>query len=102
MQVQAIGMPARVVKNAPESPELKDACEKFSALFINMLWKEMRNTVPEDGLMPKSSAEKIFQEMMDYEISEKMAKSDNFPLAKVLYDQLRMGLKPEDIDGSEK
>lgn len=72
--------------------KLKKACDDFSSLFVSMLWKEMRNTVPEDGLVQKSMAEKVFQEMMDDKVSEGMAKNEGFSLSKSLYDQLRLGL----------
>lgn len=75
--------------------KLQNACNDFSALFVSMLWKEMRNTVPEDGLVQKGMAEKIFQEMMDNKVSEEMAKNDGFALSKILYDQLKIGILPE-------
>jgi len=78
-----------------EDEKLKKACDDFSALFVSMLWKEMRNTIPENGFVPKSNAEKIFQEMMDGELSKEMAKSEGFSLSRVLYEQMKLGMPQE-------
>jgi len=75
-----------------QDEKLKKVCTEFSSLFISMLWKEMRSTIPENDWLPKSNGEKIFQAMMDDELSKEMAQSESFSLSKVLYDQLRLGI----------
>lgn len=70
--------------------ELMDVCKDFEGIFIHMMLKEMRKTVPDGGFMEKSTATKIFEDMFDEEISKEVSKSDEgIGLAKVLYDQFK-------------
>lgn len=78
-----------------DNAKLKKACDDFSSIFVSMLWKQMRNTIPENGFLPKSNAEKIFQEMMDDELAKEMARNEGFSLSKTLYEQLRLGISSE-------
>lgn len=94
MQVGGVTTLSQVENTQQKDSEkkLQQVCDDFSSLFVSMLWKEMRNTIPDDGLIKKSMAEKIFQEMSDDEASKNMAKNDGFSLSKVLYDQLKAGV----------
>lgn len=73
-----------------DDQKLRAACEELEAVLIYRLLEQMRATVPEDGLFPASSAEKIYRQMLDEEYSKVIARSrDNFGLAEMLYKQLR-------------
>lgn len=70
--------------------ELMDVCKDFESMFIHMMLKEMRKTIPDGGFVEKSTATKIFEDMFDEEISKEVSKSDEgIGLAKVLYDQFK-------------
>lgn len=71
-----------------EDEALQEACQQFEAFFIQQLWKEMRNTLSKDGLIPKSHGEEIFQEMLDGEYAKQSTKNGGIGLAKMLYQQL--------------
>jgi flagellar protein FlgJ len=58
-----------------EDKELKKACQEIEAMFLQELLKEMRATVPQDGLIPDSMSTKIYRDMLDSEISKQMAES---------------------------
>lgn len=79
-------------KNTLDDPEyqqkLKDACKGFESMFIQLMWKEMRRTVPEDSLFGQSNGEKIFRDMLDTEMVDRMSDVGGFGLADVMYDQL--------------
>lgn len=95
MQVLSTGLPP--LDNQQDKKvevQLKKVCDEFSSLFVSMLWKEMRNTVPKSEFIPKGTAEKIFQEMMDQETSKEMARNPGFGLSRTLYDQLKIGILP--------
>lgn len=81
-----------VLNNAIENKEeekLKQACVEFESYFINMMFKSMRNTIiSSDGILKKSNAEKIFQEMLDEEMSKDVAKSGGIGLADMIYKEL--------------
>ena len=75
-------------EDAGRNGELKKACVDMEAQFIYYLFKEMRNTVPEDGLIPKGSAEKMYTAMLDTEMAEELAKKGGIGLADTIYRQL--------------
>ena len=67
---------------------LKEACKGFEAMFLNMMYREMRATVPENDLFKKSNAIKIFEDMRDTEMTKKMADGGGLGLADLMYRQL--------------
>ena len=72
-----------------EDKELRDACEAFESYFLQMMFREMRKTsFDENGFIPKSSAEKIFTDMLDEEVSKATAKSGGVGIAEMLYKQM--------------
>lgn len=76
-----------------DAAELREACVEFEGYFIQMMYKEMRKTVhSENGPLPKSNAEQIFQEMLDEEYSKASAKSGGIGLADMMYKQLSRNL----------
>ncbi|WP_297963687.1 rod-binding protein [uncultured Anaerovibrio sp.] len=70
--------------------KLREACQGFEAMFLNMMYREMRSTVPENSLFGDSNADKILQDMRDTEMVNQMAKAGGVGLADVLYKQLTM------------
>ena len=72
-----------------EAKKLREACEGFEAMFLSMMYKQMRATVPESGLFgKKSNAIKIFEDMRDTELMNAAAKSGGIGLADMMYKQL--------------
>ena len=71
-----------------QDKELKEACKGFEAMFLNMMFKQMRATVPTDTLFGESNAKKIYQEMYDEKLTENIADSGGVGLADMLYKQL--------------
>ena len=73
---------------AKEDKALKAACKSFEAMFINMMYREMRSTVHEDSLFGEDNATKIFEYMRDSELSKQMAEAGGIGLGDMLYRQL--------------
>lgn len=73
-----------------EDEELKKACVEFESYFLKMMMKSMRSTIIEDeGIIKKSTGEKIFQDMLDEEYCNNAAAGNNgVGLAGMLYKQL--------------
>lgn len=69
--------------------ELKKACQDFEAVFINFMFKSMRKTVPDAGLIKKGRGEKIYRDMMDMEVSSQLSRGNGFGLSESLYRQLK-------------
>ena len=76
--------------NAKDDKELLEACQEFESLFVHMMLKEMRSTIPENGLIEKSTGREIFEDMYDQKVAENIAKSERgIGLAQVLYRQMK-------------
>ena len=74
---------------------LKKSCQDFEAIFVHMLLKSARSTESDDGIIPKSSGTKIFEDMFDQEMAEKISTSHDggIGIAKVLYEQMKVGIR---------
>ncbi|MFN2461309.1 MAG: rod-binding protein [Candidatus Velthaea sp.] len=69
---------------------LHAAAQQFEAVFVNMLFKSMRETAPPVSLTGKvSSGEKMFTEMLDEKRSEQIAHSGSFGIGRILEQQLK-------------
>lgn len=72
-----------------ELEAIQYAAEAFESYFIQMMLREMRRTIPDEGgLIPTSQAERIFTEMLDEEISKEAARAGGIGLAQVIVQQL--------------
>lgn len=72
-----------------QAKKLREACEGFEAMFLSMMYKQMRATVPEGGLFgKKSNALEIFEDMRDTEMMNAAAKSGGIGIADMMYQQL--------------
>ncbi|MBP2649970.1 MAG: Flagellar protein FlgJ [Firmicutes bacterium] len=68
--------------------KLKASCREMESVFLDLLLKQMRQTVPKSELMSKSSGEETMQSMLDGEVTKDMAKAGGMGLADLLYRQL--------------
>jgi peptidoglycan hydrolase FlgJ len=72
-----------------ELKQLDSVSRDLESLFIYMLMKEMRKTVQETKLIDGGKGEEIFRDMLDEEMSKKMAAApQGIGIAKMVYDQL--------------
>ncbi len=68
--------------------KLREACQGFESVFISQLFKEMRATVPKDGLLHGQYEEQYYS-MFDKAMSDKMAADGGIGLADMMYRQLK-------------
>jgi flagellar protein FlgJ len=73
---------------------LQNACQEMESIFISYLFKEMRATINQSGLVSGGTAENIFTSMLDTEMSKGISGHGGIGLSRILMDQLG--------DGSEK
>ncbi len=73
---------------AGSEQELRAVCEKFEAFFVQALFKSMRRTIPDEGFIKKSNAQKWFEEFMDAEVSMSLAEKNSLGIAEALYQQM--------------
>jgi Rod binding domain-containing protein len=71
--------------------KLHAVAQQFESLFVNMLFKSMREASPQTSITgdKQSNAESTFTEMLDEKRSEAISQTGAFGIAKVLEDQLR-------------
>jgi peptidoglycan hydrolase FlgJ len=71
-----------------ESPEaIKKTAKQFEALFVQMMLKSMRDTLPEDGMF-NSKQQSMYQDMMDKQLSLNLSMGKGVGLADVIERQL--------------
>ncbi|QZY55538.1 rod-binding protein [Crassaminicella profunda] len=80
-------------KTSKDEKKLMDACRQFESVFINMMMKNMRSTIHEDGIIEKSYGREIFEGMLDEKLAEEASKGNGMGLAKQMYDQLSKNMK---------
>lgn len=74
--------------------ELKKVVDEFTAIFLNQMFKSMRSTIPEGGMIEGGFAEDVFTDMYDKEISKLGSKQNNFSgLNQILFEQLNQNNK---------
>ncbi len=71
-----------------ENQALYRACQDFEAILLNKMMTTMRNSIPDDGLFKKSFGEKIYQSMLDEELSNKMVQGPGIGFGDLLFHQL--------------
>ncbi|HHU91032.1 MAG TPA: hypothetical protein GXZ22_08270 [Clostridiaceae bacterium] len=54
-----------------DKKKLKDACDEFESIMLQILYKQMKATVPESEFIEKSSARAMFEDMLDETLMEK-------------------------------
>jgi peptidoglycan hydrolase FlgJ len=74
------------IEDTPEA--IREAAQTFESLFLNEIMKNMRKTLPEDGLLNQGFANNVFNSMLDQEYSQMAAKSGQLGLADVIARQL--------------
>ena len=83
-----------------QSPEaIKKVARQFESLFVQMMLKSMRDTVPESELFG-SKSEKMYQDMYDKQLSMQISNGRGIGLASTIERQL--GGTPENNELSDK
>ena len=88
LRIQGIHTPL-IKAEGLSNKELLQACQDFEAMFLQQMLKEMRKTVPKDGIIPQSHEQDIFTAMFDEEVAKKMSNQGGVGLAEMLFEQLR-------------
>jgi peptidoglycan hydrolase FlgJ len=83
------------IENGDEK-KLKQTCQDFESIFLGMMYKEMRATVPKSDLIPDNSGTELYQGMLDDQLvqdASKVTSNQRLGLADILYKQLSQQLK---------
>jgi len=68
--------------------KLEKACNDFEALFVKYMMQQMRDTIPADGMLGQSQAEKIYTGMLDDEVAKSVSHGRGLGLAAAMYQQM--------------
>ena len=64
---------------------LKDAGQQFEALFIQIMFKQMRDTVPVEGFIGDDFGSNMYREIFDKQIALHTAREKNLGFVSSLY-----------------
>jgi flagellar protein FlgJ len=79
---------------------LKAAARQFEAVFLQMMLKSMRATVPQDGMF-ESEQTRFYQELLDSQLAQVMSAKGGTGLAAMIERQMsRTGTEPASAEGS--
>ncbi len=70
-----------------QSAALQETAQQFEAMFVQLMLKEMRKSIPKEGLFD-SQAVQTFQDMADKQTAIDLAKRGEFGIAKMIKQQL--------------
>lgn len=78
--------PNKVAGRDPQ--KLKGVAQQFEAIFIQQMFKEMRNSIPEGGLVERSNADDVYTQLQDAETAKIMSQQGGIGLADLMLQQL--------------
>lgn len=78
----------------PVNPGLRKVSKQFEAVFIGQLVNAMRQTVPREGFIKQSQAERVFQGMLDQEYAQRISDSEQLGLSDLVYRHLLQAQSP--------
>lgn len=86
-----------------QASRLSKACADFESIFVEQLFKTMRASVPETGLLDGGRAEEIYTGMLDQQIAHEMAHGKgSLGLAHQMNGRLTPKGGPDAADGTQK
>lgn len=82
--------------NLNDKEQLVQKAKEFEAIFVQQVFKSMRQTIPEGKLLPRGNAEQIYTDMQDIEAAKQLTAQGGIGLAEMLIEQLQKGETPEE------
>lgn len=72
-----------------DAERLREVAGQFEALFYNQLLRAMRATIPENGFWGQGEATKIYRQMHDQALAERVARGGNLGIADMIVRQMQ-------------
>lgn len=91
-----------VPEGANKREKIRELSEKFESIFLKMMLKSMRQSVPESKFMDGGNAEDIYRSMLDKEYAEQMASERTTGLADTIEDYLLRSMEGSGISSAAK
>jgi flagellar protein FlgJ len=74
--------------------EIKQVAKNFESIFLEMMMKEMRNSVQKSGLMGNSRGMEFFEGMYDEQLSRQLSTGGGIGLGQMVYEKLKAATVP--------
>ncbi len=81
------------IKKSKNLNELKEVAEKFEAIFVNMMLKEMRKNIHKSDFLKGGFVEELFEDMLYQEYSNIIAKQYPLGLAEKIVETYKDYIK---------
>lgn len=62
-------------KAQKDDKAVRDATTQLESVMLNLMWKEMRATVPKSSLLPTGMAGEVYEDMMFQAYADRMAEA---------------------------
>ena len=79
----------------PDEQRLRAVAKQLEGVFVQQLFKAMRETVPQEGFANGGAGEEIFTGLMDETMATHVPDQWNRGIGESLYRQLRAALPPQ-------
>lgn len=82
--------------------KLKDVSDLYEKQFLQQMYKAMKGSTGENGIIPVSQAEKIYTEQLDQQYIDKWSENGGVGFSDLIYKQLidkygpQLGIHPEE------
>ena len=80
---------AQNTDKAAEDAELLEACGEFESYFLNRVFKEMRESIPEGGLVEKDGGMDYYEDMLYDAYTKEMSQGRGTGIKEMLFRQLK-------------
>ena len=68
-----------------DNKRLKEVSQEFESLFLNQMFKTMRNTIPKDDLLNGGLKQEIFEDMLYNQYAVNISKNGGIGLGDMVY-----------------
>ncbi len=96
--MSAVSGPAGMTAAPRPDPhaQLRRMAHELEGLFLNQLFKAMRASVPQDGLIESGPGQELFTSMLDERLAGEAAERMKSGMGEALYRQMARRLPPEE------
>ena len=89
-------------QGAEDDVKLKKTCQEMEGVFLNLLLKSMRATVPKNTLDGQSNHSDTLLSMMDMEMTRNLAAAGGTGLADMMYRNIKLHSAPTQYDAASQ
>jgi peptidoglycan hydrolase FlgJ len=82
--------------------QLRRKAHELEGVFLNQLFKAMRATVPQDGIIEAAPGQDLFTSMLDERLADQAAERMKGSLGEALYRQMARRLPPEEAPPTQE